>query len=59
MERIPPVREREPAPILARLVSSGRARPARRPGYRPRMRRIDGTETLSEALAEDRAEDQG
>src|SRR5258708_32323355 len=49
--RIVPVGEREPAPILARLVASGRATLARRPGYRPRMRPGDGTESLSPALA--------
>ena len=49
--RIVPVGEREPTPILARLVASGRATLARRPGYRPRMRPCDGTDRLSEALA--------
>ena len=49
--RIVPVGEREPTPILARLVASGRATLARRPGYRPRMRTGDGTDRLSEALA--------
>ena len=48
--RIIPVGDREPAPVLARLVASGRATLARRPGYRPRMRPGDGTDRLSEAL---------
>jgi prevent-host-death family protein len=49
--RIVPVSEREPTPLLARLVASGRATLARRPGYRPRMRPGDGSDRLSEALA--------
>jgi antitoxin (DNA-binding transcriptional repressor) of toxin-antitoxin stability system len=49
--RIVPVGEREPTPILARLVASGRATLARRPGYRPRMRSGDGTDRLSGTLA--------
>jgi len=49
--RIVPVGEREPTPILARLVASGRATLARRPGYRPRMRQGDGIDSLSETLA--------
>jgi prevent-host-death family protein len=55
--RIVPVGEREPTPILARLVASGRATLARRPGYRPRMRPADGTDRLSEALAAMRDEE--
>jgi prevent-host-death family protein len=55
--RIVPVEERAPTPILARLVAAGRASLARRPGYRPRMRPGDGTDTLSGALAEMRAEE--
>jgi prevent-host-death family protein len=55
--RIVPVEERAPTPILARLVASGRASLARRPGYRPRMRPGDGTDTLSAALAAMRAEE--
>jgi prevent-host-death family protein len=55
--RIVPVGDREPAPILARLVSSGRATLARRPAYRPRMRPTDGTDNLSETLAKMRAEE--
>ena len=55
--RIIPVGEREPTPILARLVASGRATLARRPGYRPRMRRGDGTGSLSETLAAMRDEE--
>ncbi len=55
--RIVPVEERQPPPILARLVESGRATLARRPGYRPRMRPGDGTDTLSHALAELRDEE--
>jgi prevent-host-death family protein len=49
--RIVPVGEREPTAMLARLVESGRATLARRPGYRPRMRPGDGTDALSDALA--------
>src|SRR5712691_8598080 len=49
--RIVPVEERAPTPILARLVASGRASLARRPGYRPRMRPADGTDKLSDSLA--------
>jgi prevent-host-death family protein len=48
--RIVPVGEREPTPVLARLVESGRATLARRPGYRPQMRPGDGTDALSDAL---------
>lgn len=55
--RIIPVGEREPTPILARLVAAGRATLARRPGYRPQMRQGDGTDTLSRALAELRDEE--
>jgi len=47
--RIVPVGERQPTPILARFVASGRATLARRPGYRPRMRQEAGA-SLSEAL---------
>jgi prevent-host-death family protein len=55
--RIVPVGEREPTPILARLVASGRATLARRPGYRPRMREGNGTDILSGTLAEMRDEE--
>jgi prevent-host-death family protein len=55
--RIVPVADREPAPVLARLVESGRATLARRPGYRPRMRSGDGTDRLSDALVELRDEE--
>jgi prevent-host-death family protein len=55
--RIVPAGEREPTPVLARLVESGRAALAQRPGYRPRMRPGDGTNRLSEALAELRDEE--
>ena len=48
--RIVPAGEREPTPVLARLVSSGRATLAERPGYRPRMRPGDGSDRLSDAL---------
>ena len=48
--RIVPVEKRQPAPALERLVSSGRATLAQRPGYRPRMRPGDGSDRLSEAL---------
>jgi prevent-host-death family protein len=49
--RIVPVGERQPTPVLTRLVQSGRATLAQRPGYRPRMRSGDGTDRLSDALA--------
>ena len=55
--RIVPVEDRAPTPILARLVESGRATLARRPGYRPRMRPADGTDKLSETLAAMRDEE--
>jgi prevent-host-death family protein len=55
--RIVPVTERTPAPVLERLVESGRATPARRPGYRPRMRPGDDTNRLSDALAAMRDEE--
>lgn len=48
--RIVPVGERQPTPILSRLVASGRATLARRPGYRPRMRPGTGEDSLSAAL---------
>jgi antitoxin (DNA-binding transcriptional repressor) of toxin-antitoxin stability system len=48
---IVPAGDRTPAPILERLVASGRATLARRPGYRPRMRPGDGTDKLSGAVA--------
>ncbi|MGH3729368.1 MAG: type II toxin-antitoxin system Phd/YefM family antitoxin [Micromonosporaceae bacterium] len=48
--RITPVEDRPPVPTMARLVESGRARLATRPGYRPRMRPSDGTDRLSDAL---------
>ena len=57
--RIVPVSERDPTPILARLVESGRATLAQRPGYRPRMRPGDGTGRLSETLAAMRDEEVG
>jgi prevent-host-death family protein len=50
--RIVPVGEREPAPVLDRLIEAGRVRPAMRPGYRPRMRAGDGTDRLGDALAD-------
>jgi prevent-host-death family protein len=55
--RIVPAGEREPTPVLARLVETGRATLARRPGYRPRMRPGDGRDTLSGTLAEMRNEE--
>ena len=44
-------------PILERLVASGRATLARRPGYRPRMHPADGTDKLSGTLAAMRDEE--
>lgn len=55
--RIVPVGERQPTPVLARLVESGKATLAQRPGYRPRMRPGDGTDQLSDALAAMRDEE--
>jgi antitoxin (DNA-binding transcriptional repressor) of toxin-antitoxin stability system len=55
--RIVPVGNREPTPVLARLVAAGRAILARRPGYRPRMRPGDGSDRLSAALAAMRDEE--
>lgn len=55
--RIVPVEGREPTPVLARLVESGRATLAQRPGYRPRMRPSAGTDRLSEALTQLRDEE--
>jgi prevent-host-death family protein len=49
--RIVPVQERDPTPVLDRLVEAGRVRLAVRPGYRPRMRAGDGTDRLGNALA--------
>ena len=55
--RIVPIGERQPTQVLARLVEDGRAVLAERPGYRPRMRRGDGSDRLSGALAELRDEE--
>jgi prevent-host-death family protein len=55
--RIVPVAERQPTPILARLVESGRATLARRPGFRPQMRPSDGTDSLTETVAAMRDEE--
>jgi prevent-host-death family protein len=55
--RIVPVAERAPAPVLERLVESGRATLARRPGFRPRMRPSDGTNRLSDTVAAMRDEE--
>ncbi|KLL12994.1 hypothetical protein FrCorBMG51_00050 [Protofrankia coriariae] len=49
--RIVPVAGRTPTPVMARLVESGKARLAVRPGYRPRTRPGDGGDRLSKALA--------
>lgn len=49
--RIVPVEERDPTPVLDRLVAEGRVRPAVRRGYRPRMRAGDGTDRLGDSLA--------
>lgn len=48
--RIVPVGDREPTPVLDRLIEAGRVRPAQRPGYRPRMRAGDGVDRLTDAL---------
>jgi prevent-host-death family protein len=55
--RIVPVGDRKPTAILERLVASGRATLAQRPGFRPRMRPGDGTDRLSDALAAMRDEE--
>jgi prevent-host-death family protein len=55
--RIVPAGERQPTPILARLVETGRAVRAQRPGYRPQKRPGDGTDRLSRGLAELRDEE--
>lgn len=55
--RIVPVDDLDPTPVLDRLVANGRATPARRPGFRPRMREGDGSAPLSDALAELRSEE--
>jgi antitoxin (DNA-binding transcriptional repressor) of toxin-antitoxin stability system len=55
--RIVPAGGDEPTPILSRLVASGRATRAERPGYRPEMEPGDGTDSLSVALAEMRGEE--
>jgi len=55
--RIVPVAQRAPVPVLERLAESGRATLARRPGYRPRMRPADGTDSLADAVAAMRAEE--
>src|SRR5437588_10062461 len=55
--RIVPVEPRTPTPVMSRLVESGRARLATRPGYRPRMRPGDGTDRLSAAVEELRDEE--
>jgi prevent-host-death family protein len=55
--RIVPVADRAPTPALTRLIESGRARLAVRPGYRPRMRAGDGTDRLGDALAALRGEE--
>ncbi|HKS49321.1 MAG TPA: type II toxin-antitoxin system prevent-host-death family antitoxin [Amycolatopsis sp.] len=55
--RIVPVEERTMTPVMTRLVESGRARLATRPGYRPRMRPGDGDNRLTDALSELRDEE--
>jgi prevent-host-death family protein len=55
--RIVPVEQREPTPVLDRLVEAGRVRLAVRPGFRPRMRTGDGTDRLGDALAALREEE--
>jgi antitoxin (DNA-binding transcriptional repressor) of toxin-antitoxin stability system len=49
--RIVPVGDRQPTPVLDRLVEEGRARLAVRPGFRPRMRAADSADRLGDALA--------
>jgi prevent-host-death family protein len=55
--RIVPAEDREPTSIMRQLIESGRAQPALRPGYRPRMRAGDGTDRLGDALKELRDEE--
>lgn len=54
--RIVPVGDREPVPVLERLAAEGRLRRALRPGYLPPMLEGDGTDRLSETIAEMRDE---
>nr|MDT0658881.1 type II toxin-antitoxin system prevent-host-death family antitoxin [Micromonospora sp. DSM 115978] len=55
--RIVPVEEREPAPVLDRLIATGRVKLGVRPGYRPRMRPGTGSDRLGDALSELRDEE--
>lgn len=55
--RIVPIVARPVSPVLDQLVTSGRAVPATRRGYRPVLRAGDGAERLGAALAELRADD--
>lgn len=48
--RIVPVEGRRPTPKMAQLVEAGRVRLAARPGFRPQMRRGNGTDRLGDAL---------
>lgn len=55
--RIVPVADREPAPLVDRLIEQGRARAATRPGYLPALHPGDGTDKLAAALEEARTGD--
>jgi len=55
--RIVPVPERNPTPVLQRLIDAGRVQRATRPGVRPRMHSGDGIDHLGDALADQRADE--
>jgi len=57
LARIVPIEARAHTPIMTRLVESGRATLATRPGFRPRMRAGDGSDALAGALADIRGEE--
>jgi hypothetical protein len=57
--RIVPVVQPATSPIVDRLRSEGRLRPAARPGYRPAMRPGGGTNRLTDVLAALRDEESG
>lgn len=55
--RIVPVEQTPPPPIVERLTTAGRLRPAARPGRRPPMLPASGADLLGDALAELRDEE--
>ncbi|NIH79646.1 hypothetical protein [Amycolatopsis viridis] len=46
------------SPVMAKLLTSGRAQRATRPGYRPRMHAGDGSDRLGDALRDLRERDE-